>query len=56
VQTCVKPRARVRGAFTHEHFIRIDLALDLAIDKKLFFKLDRAFDFDITREKNPPSA
>ena len=38
-----------------EHPIRIDLPLDFSIDKKLFLKRNRAFDFDIPRQSAFPS-
>ena len=38
-----------------EYTIRSDVPLDFSIDKKLFLKRNRAFDFDTTRENAFPS-
>ena len=38
-----------------EYPIRSDLPLDFPVDKKLFLKRNRAFDFDIIRENAFPS-
>ena len=42
--------ANVRVLTDRQHAIRIDFALDLSVNEKLFLELDRAFDFDIARE------
>ena len=38
-----------------QHPIRVDLALDFPVDKKLFLKRNRALDFDVTRQSAFPS-